>query len=161
MTSQPHWKELEYYSWVQMKTRCLNPRDKAYARYGGRGIKVCARWQKSYVDFVADVGRRPTPEHSLDRIDNNGNYEPGNCRWATSKEQCRNRRSNIVLEFNGQKRTIAEWAEFTGLSRECIWHRLNKHGWTVEQTLTITAAEGAALRHLRKRKSNGTFLPKD
>lgn len=83
----------EYSVWAGMKRRCNNPNEKNYPNYGGRGIRVCQRWQYSYPDFLADVGRRPGPEYSLDRIDNDGDYEPGNVRWATAKEQVANRRA--------------------------------------------------------------------
>src|SRR5688572_5961440 len=81
----------EYHSWVSMKTRCYNPNCNRYERYGGRGIVVCERWRTSFVNFLADLGLRPSPKHSLDRIDSNGNYEPGNVRWATDAEQQNNR----------------------------------------------------------------------
>ena len=84
----------EYHAWQGLKGRCLNPSNEDFAHYGGRGIKVCARWQSSYENFLADMGRKPSPEHSLDRINNDGNYEPGNCRWATYTEQNNNRRKN-------------------------------------------------------------------
>jgi hypothetical protein len=84
---------VEYRAWANMKTRCLNPRIWNYDRYGGRGITVCNRWSDSYEAFLADVGRRPSPTHSLDRIDVNGDYEPGNVRWATPTEQAQNRRA--------------------------------------------------------------------
>ncbi len=86
-----HKSDGEYKAWLEMKRRCLRPTCKVYFRYGGRGIRVAQVWQYSYETFLADMGRKPSPTHSLDRINNDGNYEPGNCRWATKKQQANNR----------------------------------------------------------------------
>ncbi len=112
-----------YVSWMGMKGRCLNPNNEAFARYGGRGISVCSAWL-DFAGFLSDMGERPHGS-SLDRIDNNGDYEPGNCRWATSVEQARNRRSNRRISIDGVSATVSEWAERSGIPKTRIIDRLD------------------------------------
>jgi hypothetical protein len=109
--------------WSGMVDRCTNPRCKAWPDYGGRGIKVCERWMYFW-NFVEDMGERPTPNHSLDRFpDNDGNYELHNCRWATRKEQMRNRRNTLFIEIEGDRYTVAELSEKSGLKADTIMIR--------------------------------------
>ena len=89
-------RSAEYHAWVNLRRRCLNERDTSFPLYGGRGITVCPQWQSDFDQFLVDVGPKPSSKHSLDRIDNDGNYEPTNCRWATKKEQIANRRPNYI-----------------------------------------------------------------
>lgn len=126
-------RSTEHRSWLQMKDRCLNENSAHYSSYGGRGIKVCKRWL-TYENFLADMGRKSGAGFSLDRIDNNGNYCPENCRWATASQQARNTRQNKILELNGEKKTLAEWAEEHGLKLGTLWRRLNL-GWSLSQSL--------------------------
>lgn len=129
------WGTKEYRCWNQIRQRCVNPNHPAYKDYGGRGIKVCERWLV-FENFINDVGLAPSKDHSLDRYpDNNGHYEPGNVRWATRIEQSNNRRGNTVLEFNGEKKTISEWARNIGVDRGLIIDRMSR-GWGVEKILT-------------------------
>ena len=125
----------EYLAWRSMRERCKNPRHKVYEQYGGRGITVCERWDASYLDFLADMGRKPSSSHSLDRIDNNKGYSPDNCRWATKKEQGRNRRDNTVIEFQGKRMCVADWADEFGMSRNALYIRL-KNNWPIAEALT-------------------------
>lgn len=129
-------KATEYLIWVGMVKRCTNPNTKTYHRYGGRGITVCQRWLDSYEAFLEDVGRRPSPHHSIERINNCGNYGPTNVRWATTLEQNNNRRSNRFLEFNGKRQTIADWGRETGIAMRTLWRRHAVSGWSIEKTLT-------------------------
>lgn len=98
-----------YKTWCELKQRCCNPKNNAYEYYGGRGIKICDRWFHSFENFLKDMGERPSKEYSIDRIDVNGDYEPSNCRWATDKEQCNNRRSNIVIQYKGRTQNLMQW----------------------------------------------------
>lgn len=139
-------------SWLGMRSRCGHHYDKAFERYGGRGIKVCERW-RVFENFLADMGPRP-PGTSLDRIDVNGNYEPGNCRWATVFQQQRNTRRTRYLTVDGVKRSLAEWAEVTGISRITIQARL-RHGWTEKEAVeTPPLRNGTAARNARIRKKS-------
>lgn len=118
-----------------MLHRCTQPHNGRYASYGGRGITVCERWH-SFENFIADMGSRPDGT-TLDRFPNNdGSYEPGNCRWATPKEQSSNRRSNRFLTFGGETLTLTEWARRLGVGHRTLGQRLDKWGWSVERTLS-------------------------
>ncbi len=116
---------LIYRRWGSMIQRCENPNDDSYENYGGRGISVCNRWFV-FENFFADMGEIPGPKFTIDRINNDGNYEPSNCRWATRKQQNRNRRSNRFLTVDGQTKTLIEWSEISGLSHSSILGRLEK-----------------------------------
>lgn len=124
----------EYVIWNNMRARCNNPRTPHYERYGGRGIKVCNRWNEDFTAFLSDMGCRPSSRHSIERKDNSGDYEPGNCRWATAQEQARNRRSSKIIEVGGVSQTLSEWAEACGISIATIHARL-KLGWTPERAV--------------------------
>jgi hypothetical protein len=117
-----------------MRQRCENPKNKDFANYGERGIRVCERWS-TYENFLADMGFKPS-KHGLDRRDNDGNYEPNNCRWATLSEQASNQRRITKIDVGGEKITMAEASRRFGVLRETISYRL-RHGWTVQQALGI------------------------
>ncbi len=124
----------EYATWARIKDRCYNPKNIGFHRYGGRGITMCEAWARSFLAFYADMGPRPSGA-SLDRIDNNRGYEPGNCRWATPTEQANNRRSNRVLQCRGQSRTIAEWSRVSGVSEDVIFQRITKLAWPHDEAI--------------------------
>lgn len=124
-----------YWSWIMMKDRCYCEADRAFHRYGARGIIVCDRWLNDFEAFLADMGMCPDG-CSIDRINNDGNYEPTNCRWATKTEQARNRSSNVMLTFGGETMCISAWAERFEIPRKTLEKRLSKYGFTVEEALT-------------------------
>lgn len=124
----------EYRAWQLMRLRCHDPKHAAYPRYGGRGITVCDRWRDDPAAFLADMGPKPTRAHELDRRDNDGPYSPENCRWATRKENDRNRRSNRMVDYNGERRALAEWCERLNLPRDTVRKRLEA-GWPVAEAL--------------------------
>lgn len=135
ITKHGQVKSPEHRSWGAMKSRCLNPGAAGFESYGGRGITVCERWAESFEAFLEDMGPRPSPRHSIDRINSDGNYEPGNCRWADPRTQGNNRRNNVRLTCFGETLTLAQWARKVGLRRNMIEHRLNI-GWPLEDALT-------------------------
>ena len=124
----------EHNTWSKIIGRCKNKNDNAYHRYGGRGITVCDRWLK-YENFLSDMGRRPSDAHSIDRIDNNGCYEPNNCRWATAAEQSRNRRSNVFVEVDGYKMVLKDAADKFGIPYKTVHARIS-NGWEIMDALT-------------------------
>lgn len=126
-------KDNRYSVWTGMLARCNNRNSKDYKNYGQRGVSVCSRWE-SFELFCEDMGPRPSPQHSIDRIDNNGNYCPENCRWATPVRQSNNKRNNVVLTLNGQSNTIAEWSRELGINVTTLHYRYSA-GMSVEDIL--------------------------
>ena len=138
-----------YRIWLGIKQRCTNTNTSDYAYYGKRGISVCNEW----LDYTAfktwALSNGYSDNLTIDRIDVNGNYEPDNCRWITQKEQCRNKRTNSFITYNGQTKTLAEWAEITGIKYHTLKNRINKYGFSIEDAFTIPAYCGNN-QHLRK-----------
>jgi hypothetical protein len=122
----------EYSVWQNMKNRCDNKNCSKYVIYGQRGIKYQPSWA-SFESFIKDVGQRPTKKHTLDRIDTNGNYCKENCRWATNKENCRNKRNNNLI--NGK--TLSEWSEITGIKRSTLAQRFYVYKWPIDRLLAV------------------------
>ena len=120
-----------YGIWAGIFTRCENENYPQFDLYGGRGIKVCDRW-RNFSNFAVDMGDRPSPNHSVEREDNDGDYEPGNCRWATSSEQARNRSSNRLLGYQGRVQCLQDWCDELGLDYMLMHGRLS-NGWTVDR----------------------------
>ncbi len=123
-----------------MKQRCYNPKNLAYKNYGGRGIKVCDRWLENFDNFYQDMGNKPSIQHTIERIDNDGNYEPKNCRWATKQEQVNNCRSNINITYNGKTQNLTQWSKELNIKFIKLYKRL-KRDWSVEDTFNIKIAD--------------------
>lgn len=127
-----------YQIWVSMKARCFNPKHSHYHRYGGRGITVCERWL-TFENFLADLGEIPEGQ-TIDRIDNDGIYEPSNVRFATRRQQCNNTSYNVVVTHNGESKTLAEWARVTGINKHTLKAR-HRNGWPVDKMLSPELAD--------------------
>lgn len=129
-------RSAEYNIWCGMKARCYNRNNEAYDRYGGRGIRVADHWLESFENFYEDMGPRPSPEYSIERIDNNWHYTPRNCIWANNEDQANNRRSNRYIDYLGETKTVAEWAREYGLTYPTLSKRL-KNGRTMEEAINF------------------------
>jgi hypothetical protein len=125
---------IEFRAWTKMRARCECKTDAAYCIYGERGIKVCERWCQ-FENFLSDMGPRPSNKHSVDRIDNDGDYEPLNCRWATKKDQARNRRNTRYAIIGGTRKPIIEWCDERGMPYRTVIARIDRSGWSVEDAL--------------------------
>lgn len=148
----PRSRTPEYRSWEHMRDRCGNPRSKKYPRYGGRGIRVCAEWQVSFDAFFAYVGPRPSPAHTLDRFPNNdGDYEPNNVRWATKQEQSWNSSCVHMIELQGERLPIAEWARRLNLGASRVAGRLARGRSPLEAFVPLTARDAKARDTVQRR----------
>lgn len=126
-----------YKIWTTMKSRCLSPEFAKYKDYGGRGIKICDDWINNYSAFKEWAMNNGYADNlSIDRINNDGNYEPSNCKWSTGKEQCRNRRTNHLITYNGKTQCLTEWAEELGINRGVLFARINNRHWSIEKAFT-------------------------
>lgn len=124
-----------YNIWALMKRRCTNPNNKEFERYGARGITLCEEWQDFMSFYKWAMANNYTDKLTLDRIDNNGNYEPENCRWVTMKEQQRNRSNNHLITYNGKTQTISQWAEERNINHDTLFSRINKRHWDIGRAL--------------------------
>lgn len=147
-----------YLTWNSMRTRCNNPNHAAYHRYGGRGIQVCSEWD-DFWQFVADVGDKPSEEYTLDRIDNDGNYEPGNVRWATRKEQSWNSRNSQPCVVKGKEYpSIKEAARAYGIRQSTVDMRINSYGWSLEDAVATPVVRGSNNTPLSKQRRIGSAI---
>lgn len=135
-----------YRCWVALRSRCRDENHPAYKNYGGRGIKVCAQWENDFLQFSKDVGERPSEDYSLDRINNDGNYEPGNVKWSTRLEQTKNSRSSKNIKFNGIVDNIAGWAIRTGIHRSTLKGRFRRGIMSTQECLTLPKINGKRKR---------------
>jgi len=152
-------KTPEHRAWVHMRQRCNNPNKREYKHYGGRGIRVCARWD-SFHNFIADMGERPSRSHSLDRINVDGDYSPDNCRWATQQEQVENTRVVRMVTIDGKTQSISAWEREKGLSRGQVRSR-EVSGWSLYEAITTQSIKAQKIHKYvpqgYSRLKNGTF----
>lgn len=141
----------EYNVWRTMKARCHTPTNRDYYLYGDRGISVCEEWRNSFSAFIRDMGFRPGKGYSLDRIDSNGNYEPGNCRWTTDRVQTRNKRSNRKITYLGKTQSLVEWAEELDMDTDALRYRLDK-GWSIEDAFYKPSRYSRGLKSYGKKE---------
>jgi hypothetical protein len=125
-TKHGHSRTPLYHIWQGMKQRCYDKHSISYCHYGLIGIKVCDRWLESFENFLEDMGERPSKEYSIDRIDNNGNYCPDNCRWATHEEQQNNMSSNRLLTYEGKTKSVSQWAKTNNINTSTLFYLINK-----------------------------------
>lgn len=125
----------EHKIWGGMRNRCNNPRNHKFPHYGQRGIRVCNRWN-DFENFLADMGKRPTPKHSIERINNDGNYDPDNCKWAEPKEQMNNQHKTLMIEYQGRCQSLSVWCSELGIPRYRTYKRIYVSGWSVEKAFT-------------------------
>lgn len=141
-------RTVEYRAWLNMKSRCYNPNNVSYKYWGGKGVEVSSEWRDNYPKFLAYMGRRPSPAHSLGRLDGSGNYEPGNVAWQTDEEQARNMSSNVNLTVHGKTQCLAAWAQETGVIPQTIKERL-RGGWGADEAVSTPTREQELL-HFRR-----------
>lgn len=127
----------EYIAWKGLKNRCYNKNNRKYKNYGARGISVCERWRYSYENFLADMGRAPSKDHSVERDNVNGNYEPSNCRWGTIEEQASNKTKTLRMTAFGRTQTLAQWAREYGICYYTLRQRVRIYGWPPEESLVL------------------------
>jgi len=126
----------EYNAWSSMKKRCLKTNHKSYKDYGGRGIFIEEDWVNSFECFLKDMGKKPNKNYSLDRINNNIGYSKENCKWSTKKEQSRNVRNNVMVEYKGETKCLSEWSEIIGINRNKLNYRIFTAKWCIEKAMT-------------------------
>lgn len=126
----------EYVSWQRMIQRCINIGYGNYYRYGGRGIQVCDRWRNSFEEFLSDMGVKPFKGAQIDRKDPNGNYEPSNCRWISSKENSRNKNNNLKIIWKKETKTLSEWSEILNINKNTLRNRIYSTQWTLEEAMS-------------------------
>ncbi|MEI6282734.1 MAG: hypothetical protein WCP82_08480 [Alphaproteobacteria bacterium] len=148
VTKHGEWKNPLFKVWKAMISRCSNTNDKRYPRYGGRGVVVCERWMDVH-QFIADVERGYEPGLQLDRKNNDSGYEPSNCQWATAKQQTRNYSRNVVLEHDGKRLCVVDWAAEVGIPAPVLYDRIDR-GWTAARTLTTSVMSTRESSHIAR-----------